>query len=48
MTQIWTLKNMYKERNEKKKKEKWETQFSKAKRLKVKYLAHSFHKSNFK
>lgn len=32
----------------KKKKEKRETQFSKAKRLKVKYLAHSFHKSNFK
>ena len=43
MTQIWALENMYKERNEKKekKKEKRETQFSKAKRLKVKYLAHS-------
>lgn len=39
MTQIWALENMYKERNEKK--EKRETQFSKAKRLKVKYLAHS-------
>ena len=32
----------------KKRKEKRETQLSKAKRLKVKYLAHSFHKSNFK
>ena len=42
MTQIWALENMFKERNEKKKKKKKrETQFSKAKRLKVKYLAHS-------
>ena len=43
MTQIWALENMYKERNEKKKKrkEKREKQFNKAKRLKVKYLAHS-------